>query len=394
MEAGPPGVSSGDLQPESSRYESLTHWRGAACLFVVAFHSMSAGCGIRFPDGPGPLAGIVAITGRLWIGVPLFFVISGYCITASAEATRHRHQRPGPGFFWRRFRRIYPPFWAWLGVTALSVWLIEQLYPGFFNKFYVPNPGGVTKWQWLGNLTLTETWRWHFTGGMENELLLPSWTLCYEEQFYALVGLALLVAPRFIFGALGLITLLVISGFLLLPQLGFNTMGTFLDGKWLMFAAGILVYYALNYAPARLVWFVLPLALGMLCAFAGPRHLLESSANEPNLSYLVAFAFAILLLAIHRWDRPLSRAKILRPLSFCGEMCYSLYLTHWPSVMVASWAFDQLGLRNPFFILFLGLPFCMVVAILLGRVFHKLVERMFLNPAYARSCHGSARPGG
>jgi peptidoglycan/LPS O-acetylase OafA/YrhL len=381
VEAAQPVASNGNLQPKSPHYESLTHWRGVACLFVVAFHVMNTGYGMRFPDGTGPLAGVLALVSRLWIGVPLFFVISGYCVTASADATRRR-QNPGLRFFWRRFHRIYPPFWAWLGVTALSVWLVEQLCPGFFANAFVPNPSGFTKWQWLGNLTLTENWRWHLTRGVESQLLAPAWTLGYEEQFYALVGLTLIFARRFIFGVFGLITLLVIPALFLLPALGFSTAGTFLDGKWLMFAAGILVYYALNYAPARLVWFALPLALGMLCAFAEPRHLLERRVNEPNLSYFSAFAFAILLLVLHRWDRPLAQAKILRPLFFCGEMCYSLYLTHWPSVTVASWAFSQLGLRNPFLVFFLGLPFCMGVAILLARVFHKLVERRFWNPAY------------
>ena len=93
----------------------------------------------------------------------------------------------------------------------------------------------------------------------------------------------------------------------------------------------------------------------------------------------------MLLLVLHRWDAVLTRSRLLRPFSFCGEMCYSLYLVHWPVVTVASWAFSRLGLRNPFAILFLGVPFCLAVSVSLARLFHKLIERRFWNPSYSRT---------
>ena len=378
-----PGPKPSQAQPRAPRYDTLTAWRGVACLFVVVFHSACTGYGLGFPNGPGRLSGLFAVVQRLWIGVPLFFVISGYCVTASADAAR---QRPHPGrkFFWRRFHRIYPPYWAWLGVAGLCVWLVEHFAQGFFARVYVPNPRAFTPWQWLGNLTLTETWRWHLTGGVESALLSPSWTLCYEEQFYALVGLVLIFARRSFFGVLGLLTLTVLCGFLLLPELGVSTRGLFLDGKWLMFAAGVLVYYAVNYAPKRFhVWFSLPLGVGALCAFAAPQHLLEPRINEPNLSYFCAFLFALLLMALHHWDKQLAGSRWLRPLTFCGEMCYSLYLVHWPIVLMVGWAFGQLGFQNEFLIFFLGLACCLGVAIGLARLFHRLIERRFWNPTYA-----------
>jgi len=199
-----------------------------------------------------------------------------------------------------------------------------------------------------------------------------------------LVGLALIFARRFFFGALGSLTVAVIAGLFLFPMLGIGTMGLFLDGKWLMFAAGVVVYYALNYAPARAMSLVcLLLGFGALCSFAAPQQLLLPRVNEPNQSYLCAFSFAMLLLVLHRWDAALTRSRLLRPFSFCGEMCYSLYLVHWPVVTVASWAFSRLGLRNPFAILLLGVPFCLAVSLSLARLFHKLVERRFWNPAYS-----------
>jgi len=352
-------------------------------LFVVIFHSVCTGYGLAFPDGPGSLAPVLAVVKRLWIGVPLFFVISGYCVTASADAARRR-PNSGLKFFRRRFRRIYPPYWAWFTIAALLIWVTERLSPGFFGDIYIPNPRAFTHGQWFGNLTLTESWRWHLTGGVEAALLSPSWTLCYEEQFYALMGLVLLIARRHFFGALALLTGIVLVGVLVLPSLGFSTMGLFLDGKWFMFAAGVLAYYAINYAPQRaLIWFSLPLGCALLWSLAKPELLLLPRVNEPNQSYFSAFLFAWLLILLHGRDRPLSQARLLRPLAFCGEMCYSLYLIHWPVVTLVSWAFSHLGLRNPWLIFLLGLFCCLSAAIATARLFHRLVERRFWNTGYA-----------
>jgi len=372
----------GPREPRDPRYKSLTAWRGAACLLVVIFHSLFTGYGLAFPDGIGPLGGILEVLRRAWLGVPLFFVISGYCVTASADAARRR-PNPGPSFFWRRFHRIYPPYWVWLAITALVVWLVESRSPGFFGAVFIPNPRHFTRWQWFGNTTLTESWRWHFTRGTESELIGPSWTLCYEEQFYATTGLALIFAGRFFFSTLALVTIIVIAGMILFP---FGTLGWFMDGQWLMFGAGVLVYYALNYAPAKMAgWYGVPLGLGILCAVATPERLLTARVNEPNQSYLCAFCFALLLLGLRRWDNELARARLLRPLTYCGEMCYSMYLIHWPTVTVVGWGFGRLGLRNPFVILFLGVPCCLLVVIGVARLFHRLVERKFLNPGYSTS---------
>jgi peptidoglycan/LPS O-acetylase OafA/YrhL len=349
----------------------------------VVFHSLFTGYGLAFPDGPGPLGWLLEIARRLWVGVPLFFVISGYCVTASADAARRR-ARPGPNFFWRRFRRIFPPYWIWFLIVATTAWVTETFQPGFFEKAFVPNPAHLTSWQWLGNLTLTETWRWHLTGGVENALLSPSWTLCYEEQFYALVGLVLVCAPRRFFGFLLGLTLIVIAGLFVFAYLGFSTAGFFLDGKWLMFAAGAHVYYIVNYAPPKSApWLCIPLGIGLLCAAAMPQNLLSSKVNEPNQSYFCAFLLALALVALHRFDTPASRLKALRPMFFCGEMCYSLYLVHWPVVTVVSFGFNLLGFRNPLVVLFLGTFACVGVAIVAARFFHHLVERRFWNPGYA-----------
>src|SRR6185369_3128479 len=92
----------------------LDLWRGVACLSVLVFHASG-----RQPDAGTLWQELIA---RLWVGVPVFFVISGYCITASIERTRATGTPLGRYFF-KRLRRIFPPYWAALAGFAAIAWL-------------------------------------------------------------------------------------------------------------------------------------------------------------------------------------------------------------------------------------------------------------------------------
>lgn len=372
--AGSASVANQGRAPRAPRYDSLTAWRGVACLLVVLYHSTR-----HPPQGDGGFAAaIFAFLDKGWLGVPLFFVISGYCVTASADALRWR-PRPAGHFFWRRFRRIYPPYWAALAIAALSACLMDVIVSG--NVWQALKLPELTYWQWLGNLSLTETWRWHLTGGAESALLPPSWTLCYEEQFYFLVGLVLVLTRRHFFFVLGALTLIV-ALLHLFPWPGLRTEGLFLDGQWLMFASGVLVYYVANYIlPRWWVWSCLPLVVGIAYAAAGPGQLQQSVSQ----SYVAAFTFALLILGLKRWDDYLKGRALLSPLRRCGEISYSLYLVHWPVAGVVGHGMDTLGLNSPAAILLFRIPACVAATVLVGHIFHRLIERRFWNPALSGS---------
>lgn len=94
----------------------------------------------------------------------------------------------------------------------------------------------------------------------------------------------------------------------------------------------------------------------------------------------MAFLFAILIIVLKGWDDSMNQSKILAPLRFCGTMCYSLYLVHWPLVAVVGRAFDSLGVTSPAGILFITVPCCVAVTLPVAWAFHRLVERRFWNP--------------
>lgn len=366
---------------QDNRYYSVDFWRGVACLMVVVHHAawyVNNDPGYHF-SGPIPKM-IFRIINHLDLGVVFFFVISGYCITAACDAMRSKQHRIST-YFVRRIRRIYPPLYA--AVLVLFVVGTLAIVLGHPQIFYEPiwsghRPSSLTWSQWLGNLTLTEIWRYHFFGDKCWFFLGPSWTLCYEEQFYAVCGLLLFVnARRFFAGAMGLsaaVLAVVAYGAWMHPL---PTRGFFFDGYWLLFAAGMLVYYRIQRATPRMARAI---DAGLLaCAFAAfALRLITGNAGLEE--YYCGFLFALMLAQLYRWDGVMIRSRLLRPVIYCGIMCYSLYLIHWPFVKFAAHEFYVgLGLHNSWFYLGIIIPACLICSVAAGWIFHLYVERRFLN---------------
>lgn len=363
--------------PRCPRYPSLDFWRGIACLLVLVYHStlvhLAAQSRSGF-SGSGAAGWLVDFTRYLNVGVPLFFVISGYCIAAAADNVRQKGQSLG-SYFVRRFRRIYPPFWIFvIGYAAVFVMIDSLLAPRLVTTFpsNLLRPWWYSGWQWLGNLTLTETWRHHLIGGPRGHFPGHDWTLCYEEQFYAVTGLLLLLSRRFFFGGVILVTMATVAAMLVCASTGTDIGGWFFDGFWLTFAAGIVVYYRINFASRMQRWFLDSL---LIAASVGSLRGLLPFANGST----AAFVFALALILLHRWDKLLMTSTLAAPIVWCGKMCYSLYLVHQLPTRALSAGFYRLGIDSNLEILLIVVPACVAVSIPLAWYFHLLVERRFLN---------------
>jgi peptidoglycan/LPS O-acetylase OafA/YrhL len=370
-------------RPHSTRYGSLDLWRGVACVAVVIYHATMQVVPVVQPgETLSSRAGywLVQATGILWVGVPMFFVISGYCIFATLEKSAARGDSLGKYFF-RRFRRIFPPYWAALAISILAIVGLECASPGLFTggMFTVFHPSSLDATQWLGNLTLTETWRQHLFG-TDATLVLPHvWTLCYEEQFYAVAGVILLVAPRRMFAASFAISAFVAAMMILSRKLGFSVEGTFMDGRWLLFAAGILVFYAVNRAtPTRRTIIAVMLATAAIAMLATGSVPWECYLNR-NLERFTALVFAFALILMHRRDAQVCQQRWLKPLFVCGTMCYSLYLIHALVTKGIGNALFQSGWTGTWETLLIAVPVSLAASTALGWLFYLTVERRFLN---------------
>ena len=98
---------------ERMRYDSLDLMRGLAALWVFFYHFS-----LLFPfDQTSSFLHAAFCYG--YLGVPMFFVISGYCMAAAARSALRREESVS-SFLYRRMRRIYPPFWCSAVVTLGS----------------------------------------------------------------------------------------------------------------------------------------------------------------------------------------------------------------------------------------------------------------------------------
>jgi len=345
-------------EARNPRYHSLDAWRGLACLIVVIFHANIYAVTpelvetIRSSQDVSVSDYLLLMTTRFWYGVPLFFVISGYCISASVD--RHQ-QRAGTvrSYFLRRFRRIFPTLWV--------LWF--------------------SSWQWIGSLTLTESWRYHVVGDGNGYLFGHLWTLCYEEQFYAVAGACLFLAPKHFTKSIAAITAIVAVMTVWFPS-DPATHGFFFDGLWLQFAAGVGVYQVLNYGTGRSAVALVALltAAAVHQYFQMPHWGIDHTLHESNV---VAFLFAIVLIGLHRFDKVIARSPVVAPLTSCGLACYSIYLVHAPLVKGLSHAWYLLGFTSGLATLLVTIPSCLIVSIVLGKMFHRCVEKRFLNPSAA-----------
>jgi peptidoglycan/LPS O-acetylase OafA/YrhL len=343
---------------------------------------------------------VVFAIDHLWLGVPMFFVISGYCLAAAADSAGRKGMHTSE-FFWRRFRRIYPPYWIFLALAVLVVGCVES--NGFkqwtngasiFNDAHhqIDPPWGLNVRQWLGNLSLTEMWRYQFVDpshpDVEKKYFLANiWTLCYEEQFYFVMGMLVCFFPRRIFSASVVVTLLALCARHTFPNAQAYTgglitkipsYGFFFDGNWNLFAAGIWVYYCVNYLSPQRAW--LAYGLPLLGTAYSVRDLgIFNLPYNTDVGGLIAFPFAMLLVALHRYDRYLYDHAWFKPITWCGVMCYSLYLVHWPITKAVSHICYWQGVDTPLETMLISVPLGLFFSIVCGYWFFMLVEQRFLN---------------
>ena len=221
-----------------------------------------------------------------------------------------------------------------------ATWSLDQLGLTRLHKnihsLELDSPEQLNRAQWLGNVSLTETWRSKVWGGGSPMVYTRvAWSLCYEEQFYLVCFLTLLVASRRLHLALGILTAAIVGFRVFAYDSGWiaNYRGMFPD-YWHEFAVGLAVYWRLVAAPSRRATHAVDAALVALMVVG-----LASGFR----STWVASGFGLALIALRRFDSA-ARLPWLAPFRACGRRCYSIYLIHLPVCTIGNEFLIGLGI--------------------------------------------------
>lgn len=342
--------------------------RAVAVLAVVAFH-----------------AGVPWLPGG-YVGVDVFFVVSGFLITGLLlREFETRGDISLVGFYERRVRRLAPALLLVLAVTlALGA------------VYLVPIGGeqqGLAKSAIATLLLGSNVWFAHATGGYFDapaaaQPLLHTWSLSVEEQFYLVWPTLLLLTSRWAVRrrsdparAAAWMLALVGIGSLALSVVTTRTHPEFAffgspTRAW-EFAIGGLAFFLVRRRSAPiplaqpLAWLGLAMILWACATFS------ESATPFPGWrAGIPAVGAALVILGGEHAERGgCTRLLSLRPMVLVGLLSYSLYLWHWPLLVIAR--LDTLGEIGPW-----GIAAICALAFVLAWLTYRFVENPLRRRQY------------
>ena len=289
-----------------------------------------------------------------FVGVDVFFVISGFVVTASIAHLNFKSFPQFLAFFYmRRIRRIYPALVCCLLVTTMC-------YVLFIPRAWLSNTienTGVAAFFGLSNVVLGSNTDTYFSPRSEYNPFTHTWSLGVEEQFYLLFPILMYAYQRF--GYSQVWRLRLICGVAILCVLSLWLSGVLTNSDWQQAFYGlpgrfwelgcgmILCLTAEKWVPAlrrcKPVRIILPIIA--LIATAISLLLPEGNYFPFPLALIPVFGTAGIIASVVSLPRDLiGRLFGLGPVVFIGKISYSLYLWHWPVFVLMKWTVGLQGL--------------------------------------------------
>ncbi len=336
-----------------SRYRSdIDGLRAIAILPVLLFHYRVQ------PFGGG------------FVGVDVFFVISGYLITQLIESDRRAGRFTFAHFYERRVRRIFPALFAMLAATTVIAVVI--LFPADLVRY-------------ARSLLATAVFGlnfefWHEAGYFdviaEEKPLLHLWSIAVEEQFYLLFPSILLLAVRWRQSVAVVSAIFVLSFALSAWGVTHAPTATFylLPGRaWELMLGALLALKAVPVVNSRLVREAV--ASAGFTFIAASVFLYSRDTPFPGPAALLpCLGAALIIYAGDCGTSAVGAILSLSPFAFIGRISYSLYLWHWPLYVFVRY----LDFRDPAPAM---IVFLIALSFGLATLSYYFIEQPFRRPA-------------
>jgi peptidoglycan/LPS O-acetylase OafA/YrhL len=331
--------------------------RAIAVSVVIAFHAFPK----IFPGG--------------YIGVDLFFVISGFLISSIILNQIETKTFSLVRFYARRIRRIAPSLIITLILTAAVSWYIlvssefenlgKEISAGslFYSNFYYYNLSG------------------YFDSEDNIKYLLHLWSLAVEEHFYIFWPILLLVTSQSKFAQLVIATILLIMSCTACVWLTLHNQNLAfylsLTRFWEPIAGAILaIAFTRNeIVSGNLFKFkslISTMGVVMILALC---FLLKSGEGFPGWKAILPVAAAAMVIGAGSQAWPNRKILALQPIVYVGLISYPIYLLHWPLLMFA----QTIAVKSPATLT--KLVVIIITIILAAMIFHAVEKPLRRSPA-------------
>lgn len=318
--------------------------RAVAVLLVIVYH-----VGSQF------------ITGG-FIGVDIFFVISGYLITSIIRKEISNGSFTYSGFYNRRIKRILPSL-----LVVLFTTLVASIFILMPDEFIYMIKSAIFTLLSISNFLFYFNTTSYFSGNADQIPLLHTWSLSVEEQYYLIAPLIIsFVILKFRKYELQIFVLIIIALFAV-SQYG-ALIYTSLAYYMLPFRAfelmigGVISILLSNYkfesTKVSNAFSILGITLIAFSSFS-----IEKESLFPGYNALIPCVGAALIIiagANQSFTPIVNRVLSLKPVVFIGKISYSMYLWHWPIIALLNYR----GVEFTIFVKFVVLILTIALSIL------------------------------
>ena len=317
----PPAITiAGDALKPSRRIAELDGLRGLAILLVMSFHYINN----QLVNTAGIIAHALSlVTSFGWVGVDLFFVLSGFLI-GSILVRNKRSKNYFSTFYLRRLVRIVPNYFL-----LVVIFMIILAIPWFADNYFLTGNNVIPAWSYFAML---HNFYMAHLQNFGNVAMSVTWSIGIEEQFYIIFPfIVYFINDKWL--PFILIAAIIMASFIRATYQSWVPQYVLLPCRMDAISFGALIAW-INYhydlkVLARKYFAVLIVILATVVGFCGYLYIRYNDLGVIKNS-LFALVFAILLVFAltytNSWYGRLLRNKML---VWIGTVSYSLYLFHY-----------------------------------------------------------------